>query len=138
MELSLSTFVLELINFVVLVWILKRFLYKPVLDIIARRRAQIDETLSKAKRIEEDAHELEDRYEKRLREWESERAVAREKLAHELDDERNRQLRELRSSLDAEIEKSRAAETRRLADLADDLERQGLSLGARFASRLLE
>ena len=38
MELSGSTFVLEIINFLILVWILKRFLYKPVLGVIAKRR----------------------------------------------------------------------------------------------------
>ncbi len=138
MELSLSTFLLELINFVVLVWILKRFLYRPVLDVIARRRAEIDNTMSEAKRIGQDASELKERYEKRLRDWESEQADARNKLAHELDEEKKRKLAELRTSLDSEIEKTKAAETRRVADLRDELERQGLALGARFASRLLE
>ena len=42
MELSWSTFFLEIINFLVLVWILKRFLYKPVMDVIARRREGIE------------------------------------------------------------------------------------------------
>ena len=45
---ELVHFVLEIINFLVLVWILKRFLYKPVLDVIARRRAGIEKTLADA------------------------------------------------------------------------------------------
>ena len=137
MELSLSTFVLELINFLVLVWILKRFLYRPVLDVVARRREQIDATMAKAKRIDDEAQELKERYEKRLDEWELEQTNKRGALAHELADERARQLAELRESLDEEVEKSRAAEARRVADLGDKLEREGLTLGARFASRLL-
>ena len=50
MELSWPTFFLEIINFLVLVWILKRFLYKPVLEAIAHRKAVIDKTLVDAKR----------------------------------------------------------------------------------------
>jgi F-type H+-transporting ATPase subunit b len=136
-ELSLSTFVLEMINFLVLVWILKRFLYRPVLDVVARRREQIDATMAKAKRIDDEAQELKERYEKRLDEWEREQTNKRGALAHELADERARQLAELRKSLDDEVEKSQAAEARRVADLGDKLEREGLALGARFASRLL-
>ena len=39
MQIDWTTFALEIINFLVLVWILKRFLYRPVLDTLARRRA---------------------------------------------------------------------------------------------------
>jgi F-type H+-transporting ATPase subunit b len=137
-EFSLSTFVLELINFLVLVWILKRFLYRPVLDIIARRREQIDATMAEAKRIDTEAQALKERYETRLDEWESEQTDKRVTLTHELADERARQLAELRKSLDEEVAKSQAAEARRVADLGDKLEREGLALGARFASRLLD
>jgi F-type H+-transporting ATPase subunit b len=136
-ELSLSTFILELINFLVLVWILKRLLYRPVLDIIARRRASIDETMAEAKRIETDAQALRQKYNERLEKWEEEQAEARGKLARNLDEERKRQLAQLRTSLDQEIEKSRASEDRRLTDLGHKLEQQGLTLGARFATRLL-
>jgi F-type H+-transporting ATPase subunit b len=137
MEMSLSTFILEVINFLVLVWILKRFLYRPVLDIVAQRRARIDETVADAKRKEAEAQSLKERYEKRLVRWEAERNEARDKLAHELDEERAGRLAELRQSLDREAEKGRAAEERRLADLGNKLEQRGLELGARFASRLL-
>ena len=39
MELDWTTFILEIINFLVLVWILHRFLYQPVMNVIAQRRA---------------------------------------------------------------------------------------------------
>jgi len=136
-EFTFSTLILELINFLVLVWILKRFLYRPVLDIVARRRARIDEMMANAKRVEKEAQLLKERYEKRRGEWESEQAEARDTLAHELNDERARQLAVLRRDLEEEVEKNRAAEARRLTDLRDTLEKQGLALGARFASRLL-
>ena len=48
MELTWSTFILEIINFLILVWILKRFLYKPVMDAIAKRRASIEQSMQDA------------------------------------------------------------------------------------------
>jgi len=83
MELNWSTFVLEIINFLVLVWILKRFLYKPVLKVIAKRRAAIEKTLTEARDKEKAAEELKTRYEGRVAQWDRERAQAREDLARE-------------------------------------------------------
>jgi F-type H+-transporting ATPase subunit b len=137
-ELNLSTFILELINFVVLVWILKRFLYKPVLDVIARRRAEINKTMDEAHELETNARALQQRYEDRLADWEAEQAKAREGLSRELERERSKQLSALQTSLEEERQKHRAAEGRRLEDLRDRYERAALALGARFASRLLE
>lgn len=138
MELTWSTFVLEIINFLVLVWILKRFLYKPVLEIIARRQAQIEKTLADAKHMETEAKTLQDRYESRLADWDTERKQAREDLTHELDDERAKRLAELRDRLEAERKSAQVAETRRLTDLRRQLEETALAHGAHFASRLLE
>ena len=58
MELSWPTFFLEIINFLVLVWILKRFLYKPVLEAVAHRKAVIDKTLADANAKEAGAQAL--------------------------------------------------------------------------------
>jgi len=138
MELNWSTFVLEIINFLVLVWILKRFLYKPVLDVIARRRAGIDKMLSDAKAVKSEAEQLQQQYEGRLADWEQERRQARESLARELDAERTGRIKEIQAELEQEHEKSRVAALRREADAARRLETAALSQGARFASRLLE
>ena len=41
MELNWTTLILEIVNFLILVWILKHFLYRPVLRVIEERRAGI-------------------------------------------------------------------------------------------------
>ena len=66
MEVDWTTFALEIINFLILVWILKRFFYHPVLDVIARRRAGIEKEMADAKAVEEKARVLEQQYENRL------------------------------------------------------------------------
>ena len=138
MELSWSTFVLEIVNFLVLVWILKRFLYKPVLEVIARRRAGIEKTRADAAALHADAEKLQEQYEGRLTDWKKERQQARETLARELEAERARKIEELQIELTQEREKASFAETSRQADALRKVEEIALEQAAKFATRLLE
>ena len=137
MELNWSTFVLEIINFLILVWILKRFLYKPVLDVIARRRAGIEQTLAEAKTLHANAKALQDQYEHRLQDWEQEKQQARDSLQTDIEMERTRLMEELRKSLDQAQEKARVSEQRRLQLSINKAEETALTQGAQFATRLL-
>ena len=138
MELNWSTFILEVINFLVLVWILKRFLYKPVLEMIARRKASIDKTLADAKQLHDDAEKLQQQYEGRLADWDQERKQAREKLAEELHADRARKLEELKATLEQERERAAVAEQRRLSDAKLEMEDTALAHGAQLATLILK
>lgn len=138
MELSWTTFILEIINFLVLVWILKHFLYKPVLNVIARRRADIDKRLKDAQEMQSKADALQQKYEGRLSDWEQERKEAREKLRSEIDSERQARLEKLDGEIAQRQQQSEVADARRLADSERKIEAQALLHGARFATRLLE
>jgi F-type H+-transporting ATPase subunit b len=137
MELTWSTFLLEVINFLVLVWLLKRFLYRPIQDVIARRRAGIEKSLDEARELRAQAERLQSQYEGRLADWERERQQAREALNRDLETERIRRLQELDATLEQEREKGRVAEQHRLDQTRREYERTALAQGARFASRLL-
>ncbi len=137
MELNWTTFVLEIVNFLILVWILKRFLYKPVLAAIARRREAIDKTLADAKARQDDATALEQQYRNRLSDWESEKEKLRNGVREEIDAQREKLTAALRESLAQEREKARAVDERRLNDLAGKAENDARVKGAQFTSRLL-
>ena len=137
MELNWSTFVLEIINFLVLVWLLQRFFYKPVMGVIARRRAAIEKTVADAKTLQAEAEQLESQYRQRLADWEQERQRAREQLAGEIEAERAQRRTALQSQLEQEREKARVAEERRQADAAHKAEEAALMQAAGFAARLL-
>lgn len=138
MEFSWTTFVIEIVNFVILVWILKRFFYKPVLDVIKRRRAGIDQTLAQAKSIHDEAETIQKQYEGRLADWEREKKTAYDQLQDELDRERTKQLEALRATLDEEREKARVLEQRRGEDMRQRQEQLAMRQGAQFTSRLLQ
>jgi F-type H+-transporting ATPase subunit b len=136
-ELSWSTFVLEIVNFLVLVWILQRFLYRPVLAIIDERRAGIEKTLADAKALREEAEGAKSKYEGRIADWEAERQRAREALADDLEAERAKRLEALQAELTSEREKAAVANARREAEARRSVEEAALKHGSQFASTLL-
>jgi F-type H+-transporting ATPase subunit b len=137
LELSWSTFVLEIINFLILVWILKRFFYRPVLDVIAKRRGEIDDSLNSAEALHADAEKLRKQYEGRLTDWDQERQQARAALNQELDVERAKKIQQLQTELEQAREKTRVVEARHQAVVRHQMEETALKQAARFASRLL-
>ena len=137
MELNWSTFLLEIINFLILVWILKHFFYKPVLDVIARRRRGIEKSLSDANTLHEDAEALRVQYDNRLAEWEKDRQAVHTSLDKEIETERVRRMAALRTALDEEREKAQVIEQRALEASRQRAEETALAQGAQFSSRLL-
>lgn len=137
MQLDWSTVALEIINFLVLVWLLKRLLYKPVLSAIARRKADIQRTLSDAETVRKEAQSLREQYEHRQAEWGQEKEKARSQMLEEVNAEKVRLLAALRSSLEQEKEKAGALEERRLSELTRHAEDTAIAQGGEFAARLL-
>jgi len=131
------TVFLEIVNFLILVWILKRFLYKPVLDVIARRRAGVEKVLSDAQTMRKEADDLKKEYEGRVAAWPKEREREEAALREELQAERQRQVESLRVTMEEERKKHEVLEERRLQEHRKQAEQAAADQGARFAARLL-
>jgi len=136
-ELDWSTFALEIVNFLILVWILKRFLYKPVLDAIGRRKAAIAKTLDDAEQRHAEAQALEEQYRNRLGDWEQEKARLRAAMLEEIEAERARRMGELQTALEQEREKNHAIEESRRKEWQGKAEGEAIAQGAQFAAKLL-
>ena len=137
MELDWTTFALEILNFLVLVWILKRLLYKPILKVIAERKAEIQKTLSDADTLRKEAQALREQYENRQVQWNREKETVRNRMVEEVNAEKARLLASLQNSLEQEREKARALEERRRTELTQRAEDAAIAQGGRFAARLL-
>jgi len=137
LELNWSTFLLEIINFLILVWILKHFFYQPVMNVITRRRSVIEKSLHDANTLHEAAEALKVQYENRLSEWENERQAAQAALDREIETERTRRMEALRDTLGEERKKAQVIEQRRLETNRLRTEETALVQGAQFSTRLL-
>ena len=137
MGIDWTTFLLEIVNFLALLWILKRFLYQPVLATLAERRAGIARTLGEASEKEARATTLQSQFESRLADWEQEKAAARTAFDAEMAAERGRQLDLLSHDLAAERDRSAAVEAYARETLRRELAAQADKQARQFASALL-
>lgn len=138
MNFDWTTFALEAINFLILVWLLKRFLYRPVLDVIARRQAAVAATLADAAAARADAQRLQTEYAARQGEWERERSRLRQALDDELDALRVKRLAALALDVESERRRGEAARLREREVEQRELEMRALQQADTFVARLLE
>jgi F-type H+-transporting ATPase subunit b len=137
MQLDWSTFVLQIINFLVLVWLLKLLLYRPVFNIITERQRTLETIRTEADQIRTESETLREKYAHRLTEWEREKAKAREQLHEELTEERTRALQETQALLIQEQERARAIEEQRMRRQLQEMETTALELARRLVTALL-
>jgi F-type H+-transporting ATPase subunit b len=138
MEFNLSTFVLEIINFLILIWILQRLFYKPLLEVIAKRKQFIDQSLSDAKNIQQQAEQQRSLYENRQKLWEQEKQAATAALHQQFEIERRAQLDRLNADLEQERQKAKVTLSKQQQELQQQAEKQALQNGAKFAGMLLQ
>jgi F-type H+-transporting ATPase subunit b len=138
MAINWTTFLLEIVNFLVLIWLLRRFFYRPVLAAIARRREAIEQSLREAKAAQDQAAQLEQRYLKQVDAWEHDRRQAHERLQTELRAERDRQLRALEQDLANARERSTALERQREDSRARLADQEAAQLAQGFVTALVE
>lgn len=137
MELDWSTFLLEIVNVLVLVWLLKRFLFRPVMKVIEDRKAAIAKTVAEANQSQSEAKALRTQYERRLVEWEREKDKARTRFQEELAAERQRRLAALQVELEKEREQASARGSQQIREMVRQAESTAIEHGSRFATTLL-
>jgi F-type H+-transporting ATPase subunit b len=95
------TVVAQALNFLILVWLMKRFLYKPVLNAIDAREKLIAAELSDASAKKEEAKRDRDEFQHKNEEFEQQRAGMLSKAADDARTERERIVGEARKAADA-------------------------------------
>jgi F-type H+-transporting ATPase subunit b len=103
------TVVAQALNFLILVWLLKRFLYKPILDALDAREKRIAAELADADAKQAEAREERDAFARKNQELDQQRETQLKKAAHEADIERRRLLDEVRK--EAETARARWQES---------------------------
>ena len=90
------TVVAQILNFLILVWLLKRFLYKPVLKAVKQREERINHQLQEAEATMEKAEEERQAFRQKKEQFEATRAGKLEEVAEEARESRQRLLAEAR------------------------------------------
>lgn len=95
------TVIAQVINFLILVWLLKRFLYKPILDAIDAREKRIAKEIADADAKKAEAQQERDEFQHKNEAFEQQRAALLNKATEEAKIERLRLLDEARQAADA-------------------------------------
>ena len=91
----------QALNFIILVWLLKRFLYKPILNAVDAREKQIAAELADADAKEAEAIKERDEFLHKNEEFDQQRAALLSKATEEAKAERQRLLDDARKAADA-------------------------------------
>ena len=91
----------QALNFIILVWLLKRFLYKPILNAVDAREKRIAAELADADAKKAEAQKERDEFQHKNEEFDQQRAALLSKATDEAKAERQRLLDDARKAADA-------------------------------------
>jgi F-type H+-transporting ATPase subunit b len=114
----------QVVNFLILVWLLKRFLYKPILHAIDAREKRIAKELADADTKKSEAEKEREKLRKKNEEFDQQRAALLSKATDEAKAERRRLLDEARQAADALRAKRQDALKREQQSLNDEITRR--------------
>ena len=100
----------QVVNFLILVWLLKRFLYQPILNAIDAREKRIELALADADAKKAEAERERDAFQHKNDEFDQQRAAMLDQARDEAKAERLRLLDEARQAADVLIAKRREAQ----------------------------
>lgn len=103
MQIDWFTLVAEIVNFLILLWLLQRFLYRPIVNAMEKREQTIADNLREAKEKERRAEEEVEKYQAKQREFDDQRDAMMQAARQEAETRRKRLLDEMR----AEAEEAR-------------------------------
>jgi F-type H+-transporting ATPase subunit b len=99
----------QAVNFIILVWLLKRFLYKPILNAIDAREKRIATELAAADAREAQTRKSQDEFDDKNRKFDQDRNALMTKATLEINAEHDRLLDDARKAADALLSEQRTA-----------------------------
>ncbi len=137
MKFDLWTILFQIINFIVLLFILKKLLYRPIRDIMQKRRAVVEQTIRDAEAEKGAALGLKKKYEEEIDGLDEIKRRLTEKMKLEVKKEKEKLLREARGKADGMLEKEKAVLEKERKEFEAELHGTAVEAVSAFASDLL-
>lgn len=94
------TIIAQIVNFLILVLLLRKFLYKPILNVIQEREDRIKSQLNEAEELRQNAEEQIEIYQKKNERWGEERETLLKEAKAEIEDNRKHMIKKVRDEID--------------------------------------
>ncbi len=132
-----QSLIIQIITFIIFIWILDYLVFKPIVRVLDERRERIDGTMEKARLMEAEIQKKLDEYEERIQEAKSQAAYEKERIRREGESVAKAIVERARTELARDIPIIR----RQIANEADrtrrELERRAHEVGRDIACRIL-
>ncbi len=132
------TVVAQAINFLILVWLLKRFLYKPILDAIDSREQRIAKELADAEAKKAEANQERDTFQRKNEELAQQRDALVNQMTDEVNEIRQRLLDDARRAADALSVKLEHELQRAQQNISDEISRRAQNEVFSITRKVLE
>ena len=119
MKINWFTVIAQVINFLILVWLLKKFLYKPVLDAIDTREKKITARLEDAKNKKDEARKEQDEFTEKNTQFDAQKKELMDKAIADTKVQKDKLLEDARKEVDALHAKQQKA----VADMQQNLKK---------------
>lgn len=138
MKFDIWTFLFQVINFLVLLFILKRVLYKPIREIIEKRRSLIQQRIEEAEKTKKEALDLKENYQHEMDKLYELKSKMLEKMNGEVEQDRKRLIGKAEEEAARVIEKERAVFDTEKARHEAELKDKAIEAVTLFATKLLK
>ncbi|MCP4782812.1 MAG: hypothetical protein GY903_15370 [Fuerstiella sp.] len=138
MTIDWFTFTAQIVNFLVLVWLLKRFLYAPIVNAMAQREARIASRLTEAASAKTSAEQSHLQYQKKLDDIASTQEELLAAAGREAEAWRSEHLRKAKSDVETTKAEWQRALTREKQSLIEQLQLDGARHAIDISRHLLE
>ena len=137
MKFNVWTLLFQITNFVVLLVILRRILYRPVREIMEKRRGAIEREMQDAERTKGEAQALKDKYEAEMNGLKDQKARMLEAVQDEVSEERKRLIDKAREDADKIIAREKALVNAEKRTFEAEMKDKVLDSVSMFSSNLL-
>ena len=137
MEINWFTVIAQIVNFLILVWLLKRFLYKPVLKAIDEREQKIASQLEDAAMKKAEAQKDQDLFRQKNETFDKERSAKMQEVNEQMNSEKERLFEDVRNQSTALRSKFEDSFKQKQKDITDTLKRKTKDAVFAIASKTL-
>ncbi|MGA2192505.1 MAG: F0F1 ATP synthase subunit delta [Nitrospirota bacterium] len=137
MKINITTFIIQIINFAVMAYILYKVLYKPLREIMEKRKRLVMADVDRALGLKEDAIKIKETYERLTKEAEGFSKKLVEKAVEEAEETKRKILEEAAREAAAEKEKAAAVIENEHKEMLAALKVEAADVSAELAIRLL-
>lgn len=105
MVINWFTVLAQIFNFLILLFVLNKILYKPIFNFVQKRKEDIDNKINYSRKIAEETEEKKDEYVKKINDFELEKKNKKKQLLEQLESEKNKKLKIIEKEIQREKKK---------------------------------